>query len=231
VSYSIVIPSKNADNLKACLKALRDAGETARVIVVDDGVDWDKGPVIPEIGIGVRIAKGVNPFVFSRNCNIGILAAGDDDVVLLNDDALLSQPPYGPRDLIWNFAWLGEACRGNIGLCAATTNLTGQPLQHPNPNGGVRCVSHLAFVCVYIPRRTISLIGLLDERYNRGYGCEDRDYCESVNRAGLKCAVHDFVYVDHGSLKSSFRGAPTTGGDFSANYQLLMEKWGGKLTE
>ena len=33
--------------------------------------------------------EGVKPFIFARNCNLGIRAAGSDDVVLLNDDALL----------------------------------------------------------------------------------------------------------------------------------------------
>ena len=41
MSYSIIIPSKNVTNLAACIGALRAAGEMARVIVVDDGVDWN----------------------------------------------------------------------------------------------------------------------------------------------------------------------------------------------
>lgn len=246
MSYSIVIPSRNGENLRACLTALRAAGEKGRVIVVDDGVEWNGTTTswtsqYDDDGRASFVTAGISPFVFSRNCNIGIKAAGRDDVVLLNDDALLDEPPEpfpyrqrfdwgesGPPDrFVPTFGRLQQVCIEHleIGIIAATTNLTGQALQQPRGKG-IRIVPHFAFVCVYIPRRTIDLVGMLDERYCLGYGCEDRDYCESVNRAGLKCAVHDYVYVDHSKLKSSFRGAPTAGGDFSRNYKLLMEKWG-----
>ena len=185
------------------------------------------------------IVEGIKPFVFSRNINMGIRAVRNDDVVLLNDDALLATAPGNPQTA--TFRALEAACElhPEIGIIGATTNLTGQPLQQPQ-RIGLRIVPHFAFVCVYIPRRTIELVGMLDERYNvPGYGsdptvagaCEDRDYCLSVQNAGLKCVVHDFVYVDHGSLRSTFRGDPKTGGDFSGNLALLKEKWKGDFTE
>ena len=236
--YSVIIPSRTASNLRACIGALRAAGEGARVIVVDDGVEWPEDRELGWLG-HYEVHYGVKPFVFSRNINIGIRAAGEDDVVLLNDDALLATAPGNPQTA--TFRALEVACDlwPKIGIVGAVTNLTGQPLQHPMGRG-IRIVPHFAFVCVYIPRRTINLVGMLDERYNvPGYGsdptvagaCEDRDYCLAVQKAGLKCAVHDFVYVDHGSLRSTFRGDPETGGDFSGNLALLKEKWKGEFTE
>ena len=79
MAFSIIIPSRNATNLVACVKAVRAAGETASIIVVDDGVDWnqcDFDRVYPQF----HIVSGQKPFVFARNCNIGIRAAGEDDV-------------------------------------------------------------------------------------------------------------------------------------------------------
>jgi glycosyltransferase involved in cell wall biosynthesis len=264
MAFSIIIPSRNATNLTACVKAVRAAGETARIIVVDDGVDWPEAEILmhPEKPDNehwgwpnVFRFDGVKPFVFARNCNIGIRAAGEDDVVLLNDDALLeSEDGFRALQTAWH-----EYCGGTgvslesedgfralqtaagtmrmedkshvFGIVGATTNLTGQPLQHrrggPHGIGGslVREVPHIAFVCVYIPRRTLNRVGLLDERYCEGYGCEDRDYCEAVNAAGLKVGVSDWCYVDHASLTSSFRGDPKTGGDFSRNFAIFKKKW------
>ena len=40
--FSIIIPSRNIDNLTACVRAIRAARETARVIVVDDGCQWER---------------------------------------------------------------------------------------------------------------------------------------------------------------------------------------------
>jgi hypothetical protein len=66
---------------------------------------------------------------------------------------------------------------------------------------------------------------MLDERYKIDYGVEDLDYCEAVNRAGLKVCVYDHVFVDHGSLRSSFRGDPKTPRPFTKNYELYKKKW------
>ncbi len=113
----------------------------------------------------------------------------------------------------------------SFGCIGAVTNLTGQPLQQPH-GVGLRSVGHIAFICVYIPRRIVGRLGMLDERYCLDYGCEDRDYCESITRAGLKVGVLDWCFVDHASLTSSYRGEPHAGRSFARNYALYKEKWG-----
>jgi GT2 family glycosyltransferase len=231
MAYSVIIPSRNIDNLLACVGALRAAGETARVIVV-----WDHGKPAPP-GVQCRaipatgdqhleVYEGVSPFCFARNCNIGIAAAGTDDVVLLNDDALLESGSHfedlRPSD--------------GYGTVDATTNVTGYPEQWRRRFDAAqlcREVQLCAFVCVYIPRRTLDIVGLLDERFcGPGvYGGEDVDYCLRVQQAGLKVGVSDLCFVDHASLKSTFRGAhPTNGapGDIRESSRIGREKWGDK---
>jgi GT2 family glycosyltransferase len=269
--YAVIIPSKNAANLIPCLTALRKHEPDCPIVVVDDGIG-QQGIDAARFAGRVLIAAGSQPFVFARNVNLGIRYATThwerpwpdesfDGYVLLNDDALLESPG--------GFTLLERTCAEHpeIAVLGATTNLTGQPLQQRIEGGGIygagirgrlldglRFVPHMAFVCCYIPRRTINILaeytdsefqshggpkyhgskyysgGLLDERYV-GYGCDDADYCEQVTRAGLLVAVHDGCFVDHASLKSSFRGDPTHGGDFSSNYRLLMQKWGRLITQ
>lgn len=224
MAFSIIIPSKTASNLVPCIQAIaRNEPDLSpeKIIVVDDGVDLTDAE---KAASGCWFVQGVKPFVFARNCNIGIRAAGTDDVILLNDDALLQD--RGGFTKIAQIVELGRAgALDDIGIIGATTNLTGQPLQW-RQDVGLRVVPHFAFICVYIPRRTIDRVGMLDERYCIDYGVEDLDYCEAVNRAGLKCAVYDGCYVDHGSLVSSFRGDPKTPRSFSENYKLFQQKWG-----
>jgi len=210
---AIIIPSKTASNLKPCIKAVRACGETCRIIVVDDGVDWKAVD-----STSIDIIEGVKPFVFARNCNLGIKAAGNADVVLLNDDALLTSK--------LGFTLLQKEAEKyqQYGCIGAVTNVTGQI--HQKPRGlGLRPVHHIAFVCVLIPRRTIDAIGPLDERYCIDYGVEDRDYCEMITRAGLKVGVHDGCYVDHSKLTSSFRGAPMAPGRSAQNRALFLAKF------
>ena len=239
MSFSVIIPSKSAANLVPCVRAIREAGETCRIIVVDDfpyplpyGFAWQQSGLDLSRDL---VVTGADPFVFARNVNIGIRVAGDDDVILLNDDALLRTP--------MGFSNLAEETRKrpHVGLAAAACDQTGnvnQSLGWAHPAGNVNQSlgwAHpelmrdeprmVCFVCVYIPRSTINAVGLLDERF-AGYGLDDDDYCLRVRNAGLKLGIFDGCYVNHSSLKSAFRGEAGAGGDFTGNMKLFIEKWG-----
>lgn len=237
MSFSVVIPSRNSANLVPCVQAVRKHEPSARIIVVDDGVSWDDAVMraLPAVGI----VQGDKPFVFARNVNIGIEATRGkievtsfsdasprfipgpyrDDVVILNDDALLETPG--------GFSLLSRAAEEHpaYGIIAATCNNVGNRNQWQLGIGLREDPRMVCFVAVLIPRRTIETVGLLDTRYV-GYGCDDDDYSFSVRKAGLKIGIHDGCYVDHGSLTSSFRGAAGAGGDYRPNLKLFIEKWG-----
>lgn len=222
MSFSIVILSKDIDNLRVCIREIRVHEPEARVIVVDDGlVDRYiedlrlKGPnTIP-----VQYVPGEKPFVFARNANIGIRAAGDDDVVLLNDDAIL-KTPYG-------FTKIGSISEAHpeYGVIAPVSDSVGNPNQTVKAlRIGLRDEPRMVcFICVYIPRTTINTVGMLDERYI-GYGVDDDDYCFSVRKSGLKIGIFDRCYVDHSTLRSSYRHHQHA--DFRPNLKLFIEKWG-----
>jgi GT2 family glycosyltransferase len=220
MSFSVVIPSKSASNLVPCIRAIREAGETCRIIVVDDGLEWRSDFLKAEMGYGIIYVHGVKPFVFARNVNLGIKSAGTDDVILLNDDALLETSQ--------GFSAMAEASRvwRDLGVIAAACDTVGNPNQFRKTTTLMRSEPRMVcFVCVFIPRSTIDKVGLLDERFV-GYGLDDDDYCLRVRNAGLKIGIFDGCYVDHSSLKSSFRGEAGAGGDFTGNMKLFIEKWG-----
>ena len=96
---SIIIPSKNASNLSACVAAIwrnEPARRGFRIIVIDDSLDLlcDFHPGDQAGGHPRSISSyiGVKPFIFARNINQGIRIADRNDVILLNDDALLETP-------------------------------------------------------------------------------------------------------------------------------------------
>lgn len=216
---AVVIPSRTFENVRQCMLAINvQDPELEQVFIVDDGINW---PTKDRFG---RILEGRKPFIFSRNINIAIefglkhwqrLIEG---FVILNDDALL-QTPGG-------FSLLAQAARENpeYGVIAAVTNSVGNPNQLPQGVGLREDPRMVCFVCVYIPRNTIENVGLLDERYV-GYGMDDDDYCLRVRNAGLKVGIHDGCVVDHGSLKSTYRGDGKVA-DFHPNLELFKQKWG-----
>lgn len=218
MSFSVIIPSRNAANLVACVAAVRKHEPAARIIVVDDGVSWDDEVMRSLIG-PLLVVQGKKPFIFARNVNIGIHAADPDNVLILNDDALLETPD--------GFSRLSRAAEEfpQFGIIAATCNNVGNRNQWQLGIGLREDPRMVCFVAVLIPRRTIETVGLLDTRYV-GYGCDDDDYSFSVRKAGLRIGIHDGCYVDHGSLTSSFRGPAGAGGNFLPNLKLFIEKWG-----
>lgn len=232
MSLSVIMPSKTDSNLIRSLSEVRRHEEMAKIFVVDDGLN--SRPAVQGFenpGWLTTFLDGPKPFIFSRNCNLGIHAAGNDDVVLLNDDAIL-QTPGG-------FSAMQEAAAKHpeYGVLSATTNVAGNPDQHPrgnlektNPNELIRDAGSktVAFVCVFIPRRTIAAIGLLDDRFV-AYGWDDNDYCRRIREAGLKVGIFDGCYVDHGSLRSTYRGDPMAGRDNSAGAEIYRQKWGNLL--
>ena len=165
--YTIVIPSGSIPNLSACLARLEE----------------------PDI---VTIHQ--SPFVFSKAVNAGIRAAGKNDVILLNDDALLETPKgfeemqalalAHPEFGVISSQVKGEVCNDEQRPQNLPFWLANQPM--------------VAFVCVYIPRHTIETVGMLDEQFV-GYGYEDDDYCRRVRSAGLKIAVCGKCLVEHAS--------------------------------
>jgi len=249
--FAVIVPTKTASNLIPCLTALRKHEPTCPIVIVDDGLD-QQGIDQAKFCQPINIVSGHKPFVYARNVNWGILAAdvwfrGWDKkrepptgYVILNDDALLTSPG--------GVSLLEQVCIEDptIGCIGATTDLTGQPLQRRrfvdlkspkfDDSVGLRFVEHIAFVCVYIPRRTLEIFSnqaLLDPRFTYGlderytaYGSDDRDFCMQVEAAGLRVAVHDGCFVDHSSLQSTFRGLPTAAGDIWPNHRLLRAKWG-----
>lgn len=221
MSLSVIIPSKTASNLVPCAEAVRRHDPNALVVVVDDGLD--QAAIAPYREYPSLVIPGVKPFIFARNCNRGIEAARElveTDVILLNDDAIL-QTPGG-------FTAMQRAAEEHpeYGIISATTNVAGNLDQFPRGIGlrdaGANCV---AFVCVLIPYRTIEAVGHLDERFT-AYGWEDNDYCRRVRNAGLKVGIFDGCYVDHGSLRSTFRGEAHAAGNIYDGMKIYRQKWG-----
>lgn len=208
MTYGVVIPSRLDSNLSACVAAIRAAGERATIWVVDDGLAEPPGDV--------QLLRGVNPFIFSRNVNIGIRAAweaGLEGVVVCNDDAELLTPG--------GFAPLTEMRNGVTS--AAVTAMVGNPRQKPVGKGVRPEAVTLAFVCVHIPREVWDVVGEFDERFV-DYGGEDRDYCLRVKLAKLKLYIHDDCVVRHGRLPSTFRGFGSRG--IQRTNEIFTEKWG-----
>lgn len=152
---------------------------------------------------GWTVVKGEEPFVFARNANAGIRAAAGRDVLLVNDDCELVGPVTttcaGLCERYPGIGVLSPLIDGGVGNRLQRVGYA-PPTSLPGAWTGDYFVSpreHLSFVCVYLPARTVELVGEMDERYT-GYGADDRDYCRRVQMACLDLAVTSRCVVRHG---------------------------------
>lgn len=219
-TYSIVILSAKADNLRTVLSTILSNEPLLprnRIIVVDDGARRECEGEFP----GITWVPGMKPFIFSRNANIGIRAA-NSDVLLLNDDAKLLTK--------FGFTSLSFAARSrpDLGICsAAVSGVVGNPNQTPwLVAAGMRHEpANLAFIAVYIPKAVYDRVGPLDERFV-GYGFEDNDYCLRCKKNGLAMAIYDGCVVEHGTAgNSTFRTKLEINSLMEQNRQLFRQKW------
>lgn len=217
--FSIVILSRNPNNLIPCVLRIleKEPGlQPERIIVVDDGAREVAEQYLP----GVTWVPGIKPFCFARNANLGLKAAGRDDVILCNDDALL-ETEYGFATL-----WAAGQSLANFGVISAATNHTGNDNQWPRGDTQIRFEPRMVcFICALLKREVIDRIGGLDESLV-GYGLDDDDYCLRARNAGFYIGVWDGCVMDHGSLTSTFRGDPSTPADYRPNLEIFKKKWG-----
>jgi GT2 family glycosyltransferase len=197
--------------------------------VVDDGLSLSVFR-----GLGIEAVLGIKPFCFARNMNLGIKAADTDDVILMNDDALLVSKG--------GFTRLAEAAVRNpeYGILSSACNNVGNPNQWPVRGGGIAGAGirggviesiredrrMVCFIAVYIPRATIGDVGLLDEELT-GYGYDDDLYCARVRAAGLKIGIYDGCFVDHSKLPPTFRRLPNVNELMNLNRAIFARKGGG----
>jgi hypothetical protein len=210
MSFSVIIPSSNIDNLERCIQAARlESG--SRIIAIGDDLEicYSSTSVYP----------GIQPFVFSRNVNLGIKIAGGD-VILMNDDAVLIEGSL--TDLMTQAVRIGGIVSASI---RGAVNNPAQLEKRVTRDGHIREITtgYLAFVCVAIPRHVINRIGMLDERFVT-YGGEDVDYCHRARVEDIPLSIYDWCVVDHGNLlPSTFRhnGVPS----IEPGLRILREKW------
>lgn len=209
--WHVVILSKNPENVTNCIQAIfaNEPGlDPKRIIVVDDGLPDNLNLR------NVRVVKGVKPFIFSRNANLGIRLA-NSDVILLNDDAILETPG--------GFSLLAQ----RTGLAsAAIRGFVGNEEQKPqdDPTSVRQATKTLCFVAIFIPKDVQKRIGLLDERFTE-YGFEDNDYCYRASQAGIPLQIVDGCVVEHESSPSTYRSNPAWMDKMAKAQRIYLQKY------
>jgi GT2 family glycosyltransferase len=213
----IVVPIFNAAPLvERCIESvLRWTSAPARLVLIDDAsTEPDVAPMLQRYAsrANVSIVRNATNLGYTRSSNLGIAAAGDADVVLLNSDTQV-----GPRwlDRFRAIAYGDES----IGTVTAVSDNAGAftvpELEQycPIPSAWTLEQTQRALLqrtacphpqlptgngfCMFIKRAMFDAVGVLDaEAFPFGYG-EENDLCQRAERVGFRHVIAGDVFVAH----------------------------------
>ncbi len=216
---TIIVPVFNAyAETRNCLESLAKVVdfEKARVLILDDAsTDGRVRPLLEEFSQrdGIDLISHQKNMGYTANINVGVKAAGNDDVILLNSDTIVT-PGFveGLQRAVYAKNKVGTATAMGDNAGAFSFPIFNEA--NPKPEG-VSYDDHAAAIlnstkechpvavptgsgfCFYIRRALINEIGLFDEEaFPRGYG-EENDFCMRGLRAGWGHVISPYAYVFH----------------------------------
>ena len=215
---SIIIPVyKGYEETKSCVESVLNSNCVIdfRVIIINDCspenavVDYLNSLEDSERLIVLHNKKNEG---FVRTVNIGMETAGEDDVLLLNSDAVVANDwldrissaaksdskiatvtPFSNNATICSYPLF---CQDNILPAGETLESLDLIFSEAN-RGGVYDIPTAIGFCMYIKRESINDIGLFDvETFGKGYG-EENDFCMRAYKSGWRNVLAADVYVYH----------------------------------
>ncbi|BAX59872.1 glycoside hydrolase family 99-like domain-containing protein [Burkholderia stabilis] len=227
---TVIVPVYNAVTaVRDCLRSVLQHTDLTRdrLIVIDDGSP-DPGitPMLEEFeGVpGVLILKNAVNIGYTKTINRGIREAGDNDVVLLNSDTVVT-PRWleGLRAVAYSREKVATvtAMSDNAGAfsfpkfneyCPRPSNLSHDEYALLVTQATQACVPPEvptgSGFCMYIRRALIDECGAFDEEgFPRGYG-EENDFCMRAYKAGWRNLISPWSFVYH-IRTASFKGEKT----------------------
>lgn len=159
---------------------------------------------------------------FSNGVNAGVGAGDSRFIVVLNDDAIVTEG--------WDTALLQDATTKEVGLVGARSNYAAGAQGDP---GFIGEPKYLVAVCWCLRRDVWNQVGPMDEKNFDGFSGEDLDFSWTVLKRGYKLKVSS-AYVLHAGSRTL---VGTANGDAAQRQQqlarnnekyvkVLQDKWG-----
>lgn len=227
---TIIICSRDAALLSACIESLRSTSHSAfDILVVEHHLDH---PLPPR----ARVIPYDGPFHWSRMNNLAARQAKGEILVFLNDDVTVLAPEW----LSW-MAW--HAARDGVGAVGAKLVYPNGSIQHAgvalgmmggcgHPGRGqfntpwmftdvTRNVSAVTGACLAVRRDTFERLGGFSEDFPVNYN--DIDFCLRLGEAGLRVVYEPRALLRHDECRTRVRGAVI------AERGRFHERWAAKL--
>ncbi len=239
---TVIIPVHNAfDETVRCLASvIAHSHASHRILVVDDAsTDPRMEPYLSSLErdhpARVKILKQDHNLGFVQTVNNGMRYAGNDDVILLNNDTIvpstwverLQEAAYSRPDAasvipLSNEASIYSVLRDSIGALLQRFSVADID-RHIERHTQFRLPEIPTSVgfCMFIRRTALEKVGLFDERFGIGYG-EENDWCMRTKQAGFRHYLHDGCFVYHVGHVAMKEAGHTQGESSIASHEQLL---------
>ncbi|OAB74071.1 glycosyltransferase [Paenibacillus crassostreae] len=228
----IILTYNKLEYTQTCIESIRRYTErgTYQIIIVDncstDGTrEWladqtDILTIFNEENVG-----------FPKGCNQGIELTSSGDILLLNNDvlvtenwlALLQECLHSSPDI----GAVGPTHNGEVSVNYNTADELWDFARSYNSNDSSKWEKRLKLIgfAMLIKRNVVEDIGLLDERFSPG-NCEDTDYSFRIIQNGKKIIFCNNVFIHHYGSVSFGEMKETYTVLLEENRKKFVDKWG-----
>lgn len=234
----IILTYNEIKYTRQCIESIRIFTEPSyELVLVDNGSSDGTRELLLSLD-GARVILNDANRGFAGGCNQGLSAAGGENIVLLNNDTVVT--PF------WLNNMLGCLhSRPEIGLVGPCSNCVGSGNQVevsynssremiefarkfniPDPRKWRRQEGYwLSGFCVLGKKSVFDRVGPLDERFKTG-SWEDVDYSVRVTAAGYALYVAGDVFIHHYGSRTFAGNNISPAAAMAENAALYQKKWG-----
>ena len=240
LNYNLALYTRNL------IESIRRNTKTGsyEIIVVDNGSTDDSVPYLRQQK-DVRLIVNAENMGFPKGCNQGMEAARGDEILLLNNDTLVTYNWLSNlRKALYSDTAIGavgpvtNSCSNRQQIDVPYENkLTEQSMadmyafardyNHSNPGKWYKWMSLVGY-CLLLKQEVYQKIGNLDERYFPG-NFEDDDYCLRIRQAGYELLLCEDTFVHHFGSVSFLKGSREKQKKYNMlngeKRQMFLAKW------
>jgi len=233
----IILTYNKMDYTKKCIESIRKFTEREKhEIIVIDNASNDGTLEWLEMQKDIIVVANKENLGFPKGCNQGIEIATGNEILLLNNDVIVT------------FNWLEKLRKAlyssdEIGAVGPITNYCSnyQSIKttyktidemhefaknfNVNKNGDWEYRLKLVGYCMLIKKEVVDKIGLLDEIFTPG-NFEDDDYSLRIINQGYKLIVCHDTFIHHFGSVTFKNDIPVFGDLLQKNSKKFEEKWG-----
>ncbi|WP_163852956.1 glycosyltransferase [Paenibacillus elgii] len=236
---SIIIATHNKlEYTQLCIESIREfTSQHEYEIIVVDNHSTDETATWLRTQTDIKTIWNNSNLGFPKACNQGIEICTGDNILLLNNDTIVtenwltnllnclySSEEVGAAGSLTNYCSYGQAIEVPYKSIEEMFSFAAQHNQNSNPGLWEERLKLVGY-CMIMKKKVLDEVGLLDERFTPG-NFEDDDLSLRIRLAGYKLFLCRDTFIHHFGSTSFKDNANSYNQLLHTNQKKFLEKWG-----